>query len=419
MDAYRATRVALSIAAVAAGTASCAGPTPHLRLPPLSLGDASFFTTLEAYTAAPIEAGNRVRVLLNGEEIFPAQLDAVRAARRTITYAQYNVEDGLVTWAFADAVAERCRAGIAARILLDGFGTRATPPEFAQRMTAAGCKVVVFRPLGPHTLYRANKRNHRRILVVDGRIGFTGGSGLGRTWMGDGRTPGHWRETDVRVEGPAVQHLQGAFAENWLEATGEVIGGDDYFPAPLPDGGPVHAQVVRSSPAGGGFAVYTTFLLALSAARRSIDITNPYFLPDDAILDALLDAARRGVRVRVLVPSAIDAKIVRLAGRRHFGRLLRAGVQVYEYRPGLLHAKTMVVDSVWATVGSTNFDNRSFALNDELNVVLYDRTLARRLDQVFAQDLRFSSRVEYRAWRERSFLTRLVELFARPLDDQL
>src|SRR5262249_4461084 len=343
---------------------ACARVTPHLSLPDLRLGEPSFFPTMEAYTAAPIVAGNRVEFLLNGEEIFPALLEAIQSARKTITYAQYFYEDGPVARDIAVALTERCLAGVGVNVLLDAFGTLATPAEYLDMMRGAGCHVEFFRPLGPLAWHRANNRNHRRILVVDGRLGWTGGSGVSRKWMGNGRAEDHWRDTDVRVQGPIVEYLQGAFAENWLEATGIVLGGDPYFPRPLPVVGTVHAQVVRSSPVGGSGAMYTTFLLAMSSARRSIYITNPYLVLDGRMEAALLSAVNRGVTVVVLTPGAIDHNIVRQASRGRWGRMLRAGVQIYEYVPALLHAKMMVIDGVWATVGSTNLDNRSFALND-------------------------------------------------------
>jgi cardiolipin synthase len=409
--------VAAGLALLLAG---CARVHPHLALPAMALGEPSFFPTLEAYTAAPIVAGNAVEVLLNGEEIFPAMVKAIRAARRTITYAQYYWEDGPVARELAEALAERCRAGVGVNVLLDAFGTLSMPAEHVEVMQSAGCHVAFFRPL-TYTVLRgaAQNRMHRRILVVDGRIGFTGGSGVSRKWMGNGRTPDHWRETDVRLEGPVVEYLQGAFAENWLEATGVVLGGESYFPRPVERRGTVYAQVVRSSPAAGKFAIYTTLLLALSSARRAIYITNPYLVLDDALLEALLGAVRRGARVVVLVPSAIDHNIVRQASRGQFGRLLRAGVEIYEYGAGLLHAKTIVIDGVWSTVGSTNLDNRSFAMNEELNVVLYGADVARRLERVFHDDLSHSSRVEYRAWRGRGLRDRVMELLARPFRDLL
>ncbi len=393
--------------------------TPHLYLPTLLLGEPSFFPTIEAYTSAPIVGGNRVTVLLNGEEIFPAMIEAIEGARRTITYAQYFYEDGPVSQAIAEALAGRCRAGVGVNVLLDAFGTLNMPSEYVELMRRSGCHVVSFRPLGPLSLPRANYRNHRRILVIDGRVGFTGGSGVSRKWMGNGRVEDHWRETDVRIDGPAVEYLQGAFMENWLEATGIVLGGEAYFPRPLARAGDVYAQVVRSSPAGGSFGMYTMFLLAISSARRSVLITNPYFVPDDRLAEALVGAVQRGVKVQVLVPGPIDHNLVRQASRRRFGAMLKAGVEIYEYRAALLHAKTMVIDGVWGTVGSTNLDNRSFAVNDELNLVTYGPAVARRMEQIFAEDLRYSRRVEYRRWSRRGILDRLLELLSVPIRDQL
>jgi len=287
-------------------------------------------------------------------------------------------------------------------------------------MTAAGCRVETFRPLGPFTFDRFNNRNHRRILVVDGVVGVTGGSGISGKWSGNGKQSGHWRDTDVRIEGPVVEQLQGAFAENWLEATGAAIGGPAYFPRRRLDSkGDVDAQVVRSSPAGGSTAMYTVFLLALSSARQSIHITNPYFVPDEKMIDTLLDAARRGVKVVLLIPGAIDHNLVRQASRSEFGRLLRGGVLIYEYSPALLHAKTMVIDGIWATVGSTNLDHRSFALNEELNVVVYDSDVAHRLEEVFQQDLANSRPVTYRDWSRRSLASRFLELLSLPLREQM
>lgn len=408
-------RVAILILAAALGMGACARVQPHVLLPDVQLGEPSFFPTLEAYASAPITARNAVDVLLNGEEIFPALIDAVRSARTSITYAQYYFEDGPVARDLVEALAERCRAGVGANILLDAFGSLDMPGEYVQRMKASGCHVETFRPLSPLRWNRSNQRNHRRVLVVDGRVGFTGGSGVSRKWMGNGRVENHWRDTDVRVRGPIVEYLQGAFAENWLEATGIVLGGDAYFPRPIPPAGEAYAQVVRSSPAGGSFAMYTTFLLAISSARRTIFITNPYFVPDDTMEDALTAAVRRGVRVVVLVPGVIDHNLVRQASRGKFGKMLKAGVEIHEYRAALLHSKTMIVDGVWSTIGSTNLDNRSFALNDELNLVIYDAATSRRLEKVFADDLAYSSKVDYRSWRRRGMADRFLEILAAPI----
>jgi cardiolipin synthase A/B len=397
---------------------ACAHVQSPVVVPDLAITDSSFVPTIEAYTNAALSAGNRVDLLLNGDQIFPAQLAAIRSARKSITYAQYFYEDGRPAQQIVDAISQRCRAGIRARVLLDGFGTLKMPIELKQTLEQSGCFVATFRPLTPWTADNANNRNHRRVLVVDGRVGFTGGSGASSKWMGNGRQKGQWRETDVRLEGPAVNDLQGAFAENWLEATGEMLGGDAFFAA-VPRRGAVAVQVVRSSPVSGSIAVYNMYLLAISAARRTIYLTNPYFLPDERMAKSLVEARGRGVRVVLLLPGAIDNNIVRQASRAGFGRLLEAGVEIYEYQPGLLHAKTMVVDGVWATIGSANVDNRSFALNEEVNVALYDAPMAARVGQIFADDIAHSRRVDEARWRARGPVTRLLEWLAVPFRDQL
>lgn len=406
-------------AAILLWAVACAHPYPHIQLPSIALGEPSFFPTLEAYAQAPIVGGNRVNIFFSGDRLFPAMLEAIRSAEKTISYAQYTYEEGPIAQDFAGALAERCHAGVTVNVLLDGVGSLSMPPEYRALLTDAGCHVVTFRPLGPFTLGRANNRNHRRLLIVDGRVGFTGSSGIGKAWMGDGRTKEHWRNTDVRIEGPAVEYLQGAFAENWLEATGAVLGGEDYFPRPIGPKGQVYAQILRSSPSAGSFALYTTFLLAISSAQHSISITNPYFVPDDEMLDALVKAANRGLRVVILAPGVIDHNIVKPAGRREYGRLLQAGVEIFEYQPALLHAKTMVIDGRWSTIGSTNFDNRSFALNDELNVVTYSAEVAQNLERAFADDLAHSKKVEYQEWLQRGITERLLELISAPFHDLL
>jgi cardiolipin synthase len=247
--------------------------------------------------------------------------------------------------------------------------------------------------LSPFGFGRENNRSHRRILVVDGRVGFTGGVGVSPKWLGNGRKKGYWRQTDVRIEGPAVASLQGAFVENWLEATGNVLGGAAYFSRPAS-----HGSVT---------------------ARQSIYITNPYFLPDDRMTRALTEAAKRGVRVVLLLPGAIDNRIVRQASRAGFGELFESGIEIYEYQAGLLHAKTMVIDSAWATIGSTNLDTRSFALNEEVNLVVYSHDVAVRLEKVFTDDLVYARRIDPQTWRERGAADRLLEVLSLPIRREL
>jgi cardiolipin synthase A/B len=416
---WRALPAWIAAALLLINGSACARVRPHISLPNLELGDPSFYPTLQAYAGAPIVGGNTVTILLNGEQIFPAVLEAIRAARTSIVYAQYYYEDGAAARTVADALAERCQAGLRVHVLLDGVGTFFMPAELRELISGAGCEVQSYRPVRPWTLHKANYRNHRRLLVVDGKVGFTGGSGVSQKWAGDGRLKDHWRDTDIRVEGPAVEWLQAAFVESWLEVSGVALGGPAYFPRPNPPRGSVPVQVVRSSPLAGETGMYTTLLLALASARRSIRITNPYLVLDDAMRDVLLDRIRAGVTIDVIVPEAIDHQAVRQASRATWGDLLRGGVRIYEYKPALLHAKTIVIDGVWATVGSTNLDNRSFALNDELNVVTYDRGVAERLDATFRDDLAYSEQVTYERWKRRGVKARLFEWLVSPFRDQL
>jgi cardiolipin synthase len=408
-------RAAATLVLAAALAAGCARVPAPVALPALAPGEPSFFPTFEAHTLAPVVGGNRIDILLNGEEIFPALLDAIRSARTSITYAQYSYSDGAVARDIAAALAERCRAGVGVKVLLDAFGTLRMPREYVEGMRRSGCHVVYARPLNPFRLLSVNYRNHRRILVVDGRVGFTGGAGVSRKWMGDGRTERHWRDTDVRVEGPVVEYLQAGFAENWLEATGEVLGGHAYFPSLTAPAGRSHAQVVRSSPIAGRYAMYTMYLLAIASAQRSVYITNPYFVPDDALMQEMVRAVERGVHVALLLPGAIDHTFVREVSRVLFPALLEAGIEIYEYMPALLHAKTMVVDGRWATVGSANLINRSFAMDDEINVVVHDAAVAERLERIFLDDLQYARRVDRDEWRERGLGRRLLETLAVPV----
>jgi cardiolipin synthase A/B len=402
----------------------CAKALVVREVPQIIVGEASFFRTIEAHTDAPIVSGNRIEVLFNGDETFPAMLRDIRKAKFTITFAQYLYEDGSIAREMAQAFAERCRAGVKAHILLDSHGSGKAPSDIIATMKDAGCHVEYFHRVEaegiifPWKLLRYNYRNHRRILVIDGQIGFTGGYGISEAWTGNGRTPEHWRDTNARIEGPVVRFLQAALVENWLETTGIAIGGDGYFPRIDPVGN-VTGQIVKSSPTGGSFRNYMLFLLSINSAKKSILITNPYFIPDNVMTEALVKATARGVRVIVLLPGEIDSRLTYTASRSHYGPLLLGGIQVYEYKASLMHAKTIVVDGVWSTIGSTNFDNRSFALNQEINLTVYDRGIAHRLEQIFQEDLKYSQRISYEQWRSRSLFERVVEMFAFPIREQL
>lgn len=387
----------------------------------MRIDDPAFRTSLEAFAGAPILGDNRVDILLNGEETFPALLDAIRSAHHTITFEAYIFHEGKIADQLVGAFVERCKAGVRVAILLDAHGSDGLPERYIQDLRDAGCILVPdFRPLSLWSLERTNKRNHRRIMVIDGLVGFTGGYGVDDTWSGNGRTEGRWRETNVRLQGPIVQSLQEAFVEHWREATSVLLGGKDYFPYPpvTVKDVPVLAQVVRSSPLQGNDAMYRVFLQAISSARTSILISTPYLLPGEQLTEALLDAVRRGVRVRVLIPSVVKSSgvefVTQASQREGFGALLEGGVQLHEYSPALLHTKMMIIDGTWATVGSTNLDNRSMAMNDELNVMFYDRTIAKRLEEIFAADVAYSHKVSREQLENQEWLHRALGVLLSP-----
>lgn len=401
--------------------AACSGPRPSYVVPEVAVTEPAFARALEAHTLSAIVGGNRAEILLNGDQIFPAMLAAIRGARHTITFANYVYQDGAIAHEMAQALAERCRAGVGVNVLLDAIGSRPMPREYRETMERSGCHVTTFHPVSPLSLQRVNNRNHRRVLVVDGRIGFTGGTGVGTQWTGDGRTPGHWRQTDIRVEGPIVRFLQAAFAELWREATGILLGGDAYFPAVIGTAAGLAAQSVKSSPIGGSAEAYTLFRLAIGGARKSIYITTPYFVPDEDMLAALVAAAQRGTQVEVITAGVADTfldRLVRQASQAMYGPALQGGVRIHEYGPARLHSKTLVVDGEWVSIGSANLDNRSFELNYELNVTFHDRGLAAQLEQIFRHDLAYTRAVTYEEWRHRG-LGHVLELFLLPLKDQL
>ena len=401
--------------------AGCASTPTPLTLPSVGLDDPAFRTSLEAFASASIVGDNRVDILLNGEETFPALLDAIRSARKTLTFEAYIFHEGKVADTIVESLVERCHAGVRVSMLLDAHGADGLPTRYIDALKAAGCSIVPdFRPLRLWSLERTNKRNHRRIMVVDGRVGFTGGYGVDDTWNGDGRTKGHWRETNVRLDGPIVQSLQEAFVEHWQEATGVLLGGRDYFPHPPVEikDLPVLAQIVRSSPLQGNEAMYRVFLQAISSARSSILISTPYLLPGEQLTRALLDAAQRGVRVRVLIPSVVNGSgvefVTQASQREAFAPLLDGGIYLHEYSPALLHTKMMIIDGSWATVGSANFDNRSMAMNDELNVMFYDQTVARRLEEIFADDIAHSSKLSTEQLKNRQWMDRALSVLLSP-----
>ncbi|HEY0591356.1 MAG TPA: cardiolipin synthase [Thermoanaerobaculia bacterium] len=381
--------------------------------------DEAFLQTMHALTGSPLQEGNSVEILKNGVGTFPTMLAAIRAARRSITMETYIYWDGEVARVFAEALAERCRAGVDVKLILDAVGSARMSRSLIDFLVKNGVQVLWYHPLRWYTLSRINHRTHRKLLIVDGSVGFTGGFGIADEWSGDADSPDHWRETNVRIEGPAVTQMQVAFMDNWIKAGGLIPTGLDWFPKVEPAGS-VPAQVIKSSPAEGVSTVKLFYGLALTSARQRVSISNAYFIPDADAVRALEGAARRGVEVRVIVPGRwSDVPIVRQASRMHYDRLLRRGVRVFEYQPTMMHAKTMIVDGLWTTIGSSNFDARSFRLNDEVNVGIYGRTVAAEMEAMFEDDLARSTEIRLGAWRRRSWFARAKESAADFLKPQL
>jgi cardiolipin synthase A/B len=376
----------------------------------LDVRDPGFLRAAEALTSAPISWGDDVELLINGDEIFPCYLDAIRSAQRTLCLLTYVYWRGDIAHEVADALCERVGAGVEVNVIIDAVGGLKIEKDVLARMVDAGVRVSRFRPPKPYAVRRIANRTHRKILVADGVVGLTGGVGIAEEWTGDAQDPDHWRDTHVRVRGPVVRGLFGAFAENWLEATGEVLVGDGYLPEIEQSDGGGPMMVVRSSAGVGDTNVEALYYLAISAARETLDLTAAYFVPRPAFIDALRDAGERGVRVRVVVPGPhVDKPPLRVAGRAAYDALLAAGVELYEYQPTMLHAKTMVVDGGWATVGSVNFDNRSFQLHDEATLCVMSDAFAERLTAQFERDLQRSERIEPARWRRRGPFQRAGE----------
>jgi cardiolipin synthase len=376
----------------------------------VDVADASFLRAAEAITGAPVSYGNDADVLINGDQIFPAYLGAVREAEETVNLLTYAYWRGDIAVEVAETLCEKASAGVECNVILDAVGAAKMDRSLVAKMREAGVQVCFFRPPKPYAIKRLQHRTHRKLLIVDGRIGFTGGVGIAEEWTGDAQDRDHWRDTHVRVRGPVVRGLQGAFAENWLECTGDVLAGDRYLPQieELEDGGPM--QVMRSSATMGDTNAEALVYLTVAAAKRSIELTSAYFVPRPAFTDALVEAAERGVRLRILVPgSHIDKEFVRTAGRAAYDDLLDAGIEIYEYCPTMLHAKTLTVDGSWSSVGSVNFDNRSFQLHDEVTLCVQSERLAGRLHEVFEHDIESSERIEPEEWAERPVTQRARE----------
>jgi cardiolipin synthase A/B len=379
----------------------------------LDVGSPEFLRALEALTGAPVSTGNDLRVLLNGDEIFPVLLETIGAARRTLNLLTFVYWRGDIAVEVAEAVSERARAGVRCNVLLDAFGAARMDAGLVEMMRDAGVHVERFRPIRPYTISKADHRTHRKVIVADGAVGMIGGVGIASEWTGNAQDPDHWRDTHVRVAGPVVRALQGAFLENWLEATGELLAGDGYLPDldPIADGAPM--QVVVSGPGVNHTNTEAMYFLAIASARRTIQLTTAYFAPRPMFVEALRAAAGRGVGVEIVVPGPhIDKQLVRSAGRAVYARLLDAGISIHEYQPTMLHAKTLVIDGRWCSIGSANFDNRSFALNDEATLCVQSERAAGELATAFAADRDLSERIERSRWTWRSPAARAAEAVA-------
>ena len=390
------------------------------QLPRLySTASPDFERALGSLLGPGIVGGNAVTELLNGDQIFPPMLAAIQGAKKSITFETYIYWSGDIGKQFADALSERARAGVRVHVLLDWVGSANMDESYLTEMKEAGVQIEKFHKPHWYNLARLNNRTHRKLLVVDGQVGFTGGVGIAPHWMGNAQDPDHWRDSHYLVRGPVVAQMQATFLDNWLKVTGKVLHGALYFP-PIAPAGAQKAQMFSSSPSSGSESMQLMYHLAITAAERSIDLSVAYFVPDELTQKHLMDALARGVRVRFITPGEhTDTDTVKAASRATWGPLLQAGALIYEYQPTMYHCKVMIVDQLLVSVGSTNFDNRSFRLNDEANLNVYDAAFARRQTEVFEEDLKRSRRVTYEAWLNRPLREKAHEKLTGWLRSQL
>jgi cardiolipin synthase len=367
-----------------------------------------------------IVEGNRVESLLNGDQIFPAMIEAIRGAKRSITFETFVYWDGRIGEEFTEALAEKARAGVPTHVVIDWFGSLRINRSFVDRMKEAGVELNLYHQLAWYNPSRwraltdVEDRTHRKILVVDGKIGFTGGVGIADEWTGNAESPQHWRDTHFRVTGPVVLQLQSAFMDNWLETGGQLLLGEAYFPKPAHTG-TLRAQAFKGSPEEATQDVELMYRLAIVTARESIKLESAYFVPDPGTIKALAEAAKRGVKVQVIVPGEYnDSATVKASSPALWGELLEAGVEIHRYQPTMIHCKVLIVDDAFASVGSTNFDNRSFQLNDEVNLNVFDERFAAEQARIFANDLARSKRYTYEDWKSRPWYQKTINWIARP-----
>jgi cardiolipin synthase len=381
--------------------------------------DPRFRREMGALLGPAIIPGNTIKPLENGDEIFPEMLAAIAAATRTITFETYIYWSGEVGTRFATALIERARAGVRVHVMLDWLGSKRIDAKTIAQMKHAGIEVVRYHALHWYSIGRINNRTHRKVLIIDGQVGFTGGVGIADQWSGHAQDPAHWRDIHFRVEGPVIGQMQAAFLDNWIKTTGHVLHGDGYFPN-LRELGDLEMQLFISSPSGGSASMRLMYLTAITAAERSIDIAAAYFIPDRLMTEELVKVRKRGVRIRVLVPDKhTDSQVVRIVSRREWGPLLESGVEIYEFEPTMLHMKMLIFDEFMVSVGSTNFDTRSFELNDEASLNIYNSRFATRMTRLFEVDLSRATQYNLEQWRARPLTQKLAEAVLLPLRGQL
>lgn len=384
-----------------------------------SVADPPFLRSMGVLLGPALVDGNRVETLVNGDQIFPAMLAAIGSAKETITFETYIYWSGKIGKSFADAVAERARQGVKVHILLDWVGSQKMEEGYLKEMRGAGVEIEKYHQPRWYTLNKLNNRTHRKLLVIDGKIGFTGGVGIADDWSGRAQDPAHWRDTHYRIDGPVVAQMQAAFTDNWTKVSGAVLHGDKYFP-PLKPVGTHSGQMFKSSVEGGAESTHLMYLLSIAAAKSSIRLSMAYFVPDKLARETLTAALKRGVKVQIILPGKhIDSTLVRSASRSTWGEILRAGAEIYEYEPTMFHCKVLVVDDLWVSVGSTNFDSRSFRLNDEANLNIYNRDFANRQIAEFAKDLKLSRRITYEEWEQRPLREKAWEHILAMVGSQL
>jgi len=381
---------------------------------------AAMIPSIVGVTQGSLEQGNSMELLQNGDEFFPRVLQDIAGARQSVHVESYIWWKGEICSRIARALADKARQGVEVRLLVDASGGHKMDKDLSELMTAAGVKIARFHPVRFSNLGRLNARDHRKFVIIDGRTGYIGGYGIAEEWTGHAQDKEHWRDTGLRMTGPIVNRLQGAFSENWIEETGEIIAGERYFPKPVATGS-TPAHLAYTSPSGSISSVQVLYYLAIASARKEIIIQNPYLLPDENAILALEDAVKRGVQVKVMVPAttSTDSPIVQHASHHHFGTLLERGVRVWEYKKTLLHQKVIVVDGTWSCIGTTNFDDRSFQLNDEASVGVIDPGIAAGLKAAFENDLKSAEERHFDEWKNRSFWHKLEDGLAYLARQQL